>query len=165
LPVWADGAVEVFVRQDFVAKLRAVFPADDGLGDDGRLVMFVGLPEHHLDIMKREVLPAKKLHVFIVESGFPALALTLHNPLPVNIRHAVALVPEGFWLFLKLPAGVNDHHAPAMSGGLLVSKQPDERKNAGVVEKLIGQHDDGVEPVVLQNPAADFALSRSAVAF
>ena len=26
-------AVEVFVRQDFVAELRAVFPADDGLGD------------------------------------------------------------------------------------------------------------------------------------
>ena len=26
-------AVEVFVRQDFVTELRAVFPADDGLGD------------------------------------------------------------------------------------------------------------------------------------
>ena len=26
-------AVEVFVRQDFVAELRAVLPADDGLGD------------------------------------------------------------------------------------------------------------------------------------
>ena len=26
-------AVEIFVRQNFVAELRAVFPADDGLGD------------------------------------------------------------------------------------------------------------------------------------
>ena len=53
---------------------------------------------------------------------------------------------------------------PLMAGGLFVSQQPDVGENAGVVEKLVGQHDDGVEPVVLQNPAADFALARAAVA-
>ena len=51
-----------------------------------------------------------------------------------------------------------------MAGGLVVPQQPDVGEDAGVVEELVGQHDDGVEPVVLQNPAADFALAGAAVA-
>ena len=82
----------------------------------------------------------------------------------MGIGDAVALVAEGFRLFLELLAGVDEHHAAAMAGGLVVSQQPDVGEDAGVVEKLVGQHDDGVEPVVLQNPAADFALARAAVA-
>ena len=82
----------------------------------------------------------------------------------MSIGHAIAFVPKVFWLFLELLARVNQHHAPAMAGGLVVSQQPDVGEDAGVVEQLVGQHDDGVEPVVLQNPAADFALARAAVA-
>jgi hypothetical protein len=36
-------------------------------------------------------------------------------------------------------------------------------EDAGVVEELVGQHDDRVEPVVFQDPAADLALARPAV--
>ena len=82
----------------------------------------------------------------------------------MGVRHPVAFVGEGFWLFLELLARVNEHHAPAVAGGLVVSQQPDVGEDAGVVENLVGQHDDGVKPVVLQNPAADFALARAAVA-
>ena len=78
----------------------------------------------------------------------------------MRIGHAVAFVAEGFRLFLELLPGINEHHSAAVAGGLLVSKQPDVGEDAGVVEKLVGQHDDGVEPVVLQNPAADFALTE-----
>ena len=82
----------------------------------------------------------------------------------MGVRHAVAFVAEGFRLLLELLAGVDEHHPPSMAGGLVVSQQPDVGEDAGVVEQLVGQHDDGVEPVVLQNPAADFALARAAVA-
>ena len=102
--------------------------------------------------------------MLVVETGFPALAVTLLDPLPVGIRHAVALVAERFWLFLELLAGVDEHHPPAVAGGLLVPQQPDVGEDARVVEELVGQHDDRVEPVVLQDPAADFALARAAVA-
>ena len=84
--------------------------------------------------------------------------------MPVRVGDAVALVAEGLRLFLELLAGVDEHHAALMAGGLFVPQQPDVGEDAGVVEKLVGQHDDGVEPVVLQNPAADFALARAAVA-
>jgi hypothetical protein len=109
--------------------------------------------------MEREVLLAEKLHMLIFKTGFPALVVALPDPLPVRVRHPVALITERLRLLLELLAGVDEHHAPAMVGGLLVSQQPDVGKDAGVVEKLVGQHDDGVEPVVLQNPAADFALA------
>ena len=117
-----------------------------------------------LDLVVGEVLLAENLHVLVGETGFPAFVVTLLDPLPVSVGHPVAFVAEGFRLFLELLAGVDEHHAPAMAGGLLVSQQPDVGEDAGVVEKLVGQHDDGVEPVVLQNPAADFALARAAVA-
>ncbi len=47
---------------------------------------------------------------------------------------------------------------------LVVPQQPDVGEDAGVVEELVGQHDNSVEPVVLQDPAADLALARAAVA-
>ena len=75
------------------------------LGDDGRPVVLVGLPEHYLDLMEREVLLAENFHVLFVKAGFPSLVVTLLDPLPVRVRHPVALVPEGLRLFLELPAG------------------------------------------------------------
>ena len=48
-------------------------------------------------------------------------------------------------------------------GGFLVGDQPDVGVDAGVVEELIGQGDDGVEPVVLDDPAADVALAATGV--
>ena len=78
----------------------------------------VGLPKHHLDFVEREVLLAKELHMLIVKTTFPALLVTRCNQLPMNIRHAVALVPEGLRFFLKLLTGINKHHPPTMSGGL-----------------------------------------------
>jgi len=82
----------------------------------------------------------------------------------VRVGDAIAFVPEGFWHFLKLLACVLEHHAPAMDGRLVVSQQPDVGEDTGVVKQLVGQHDDGIEPVVLQNPAADLALARATVA-
>ena len=129
--------------------------------------MLVGLPEDHADLVIGEVFfvsYSENFHVLVGVASLPSVAVALLNPLPVRIGHPVALVAEGFRLFLELLAGVDDHHAPTMAGRLFVSQQPDVGEDAGVVEKLVGQHDDGVEPVVLQNPAADLALAGTAVA-
>ena len=53
---------------------------------------------------------------------------------------------------------------PRWLAGLSFRIKPDVGEDAGVVEKLVGEHDDGIQPVVFQNPAADFALARTAVA-
>ena len=47
---------------------------------------------------------------------------------------------------------------------LAVGQHPDVGGDAGVVEELLRQGDDGFQPVVLQNPAADFALAAAGIA-
>ena len=54
---------------------------------------------------------------------------------------------------------------PILSGLVLpVAQYPDVGADAGVVKQLLRQGDDGFEPVVLQNPAADFALAAARIA-
>ena len=48
--------------------------------------------------------------------------------------------------------------------GLVVADNPDDRCDAGVVEHIGGQADDGFDQVVLQHVAADFALARAGAA-
>jgi hypothetical protein len=53
---------------------------------------------------------------------------------------------------------------PLSLGGLPVAQDPDVGGDAGVVEELLGEGDEGLEPVVLQDPAADLALAAAGVA-
>ncbi len=48
--------------------------------------------------------------------------------------------------------------------GLAVGEHPDVGGDAGVVEQLLGQRDDGLQPVVFQYPAPDFAFATARVA-
>ena len=134
------------------------------LGDDGGLIVFICLPEHDAYLVVGEVLAPEDLHLFISVAFGPTAAVASFDPLAVSVRHAVAFVGESLGLLLELLPSVDEHHPPAMVLRLVVSQQPDVGEDAGVVEKLVGQHDDGVEPVVLQNPAPDLALARAAVA-
>ena len=84
--------------------------------------------------MISEIFALENLHLFIRVTFGPTLAVTLLDPLTMGVRHAVAFAGEGFWLFLELLPRVNEHHAPAMVGGLVVSQQPDVSEDAGVVE-------------------------------
>src|SRR5207249_11272327 len=45
-----------------------------------------------------------------------------------------------------------------------VRQHPEISRNAGVVEKLIGQSHDRLQPVVLDNPASDFRFAAAGVA-
>ena len=47
---------------------------------------------------------------------------------------------------------------------LAVGEHPDVGGDAGVVEELVGQGDDGLQPVVLDDPLADVALAAAGIA-
>jgi hypothetical protein len=49
-------------------------------------------------------------------------------------------------------------------GGLVVGKDPDAGGDAGVVEHVGGQRDDGLDEVVLEQIAADFRLAGARAA-
>ena len=59
--------------------------------------------------------------------------------------------------------GVDQLHLALAMLGLAVGEHPDVGGDAGVVEEVQGQGDDRFEPVVLDDPAADVALSLPGV--
>ena len=60
--------------------------------------------------------------------------------------------------------GVDELHLAAAVLGLPVGEHPDVGGDAGVVEHVERQGDDGLQPVVLDDPAADVALALAGVA-
>ena len=134
------------------------------LGDGGGLVVLIRLPEDDADLVISEVFAREDFHLLVGIALGPAFDVALLDPGAVGIGDAVAFVAEGFRLLLKLLAGINKHDAACMAGGLVIPQQPDVGEDASIIEQLVGQHDDGIQPVVLQDPAADLALARAAVA-
>ena len=59
--------------------------------------------------------------------------------------------------------GVDQLHLASPVLGLAVREYPDVGRDAGVVEHVRGQGDDGFEPVVLEDPAANVALALARV--
>ena len=64
------------------------------LGDDGGLVVLVGLPEDHLHFVKREILLAEKFDMLVVKAGLPSFVVSLLNPLPVSIGQPLSGLPD-----------------------------------------------------------------------
>ncbi len=65
---------------------------------------------------------------------------------------------------LELLRGVNELYVALVMFGLAVGEHPDVGGDAGVVEGVQRQGDDGFEPVVFDQPAADVALALPGVA-
>jgi hypothetical protein len=61
-------------------------------------------------------------------------------------------------------AGVDELDLALAVRGLAVGQHPDVGGDAGVVEQVQRQRDDGLQPVVLDDPAADVALALAGVA-
>src|SRR5690606_26572846 len=59
---------------------------------------------------------------------------------------------------------VDELHAASAVLGLAVREHPDVGRDAGVVEHVERQGDDRLQPVVLEDPAADVALALAGVA-
>ena len=95
---------------------------------------------------------------------FIKVEVELDDLFTVSGADIAALVAQGLAAGFPKVAGVNELDSAPAIGGLLVGKNPDVGGDTGVVEELFGQGDDGLQPVVLQNPATDLALAAASVA-
>ena len=59
--------------------------------------------------------------------------------------------------------GIDELHLAASFRAFAVRDNPHIGGNARVVEELVGHGDDGIEPIVLDNPTADFTFARTRV--
>jgi len=75
-------------------------------------------------------------------------------------RQLLALLAEALAHLLPQLAGVDELHQAAPFSGLAVGHHPEVDGDAGVVEELVRQRDDRVQPAVLDDPAADLRLAR-----
>jgi hypothetical protein len=79
----------------------------------------------------------------------------------VLVAQLLALAAQALAHLLPHAAGVDQLHLALARFGLAVADDPDVGGDAGVVEHVGGQADDGLTQVVLQHVAADFALAAS----
>ena len=82
----------------------------------------------------------------------------------LGVADLVALVAERLLHRNPEVPGVDELDLPPARLLLAVREDPDVGRDAGVVEELVGQGDHGLEPVVLDDPAADVALALAGVA-
>src|SRR5262249_1170556 len=83
----------------------------------------------------------------------------------VNMRvgEFVALVAKALFHLLEMPRTLDQLPLAAPVLRFAVSDQPQISVNARIVEKLIRQRDDGVEPIVLDDPTADIAFAGAGI--
>ena len=84
----------------------------------------------------------------------------LGDVLDLVVADLLALVAEGLAHLLPLVAGVEQDDLAPQRRCLPVGQDPEVRGDAGVVEELVRQRDDALQPVVLQDPAPDLRLAR-----
>ena len=82
----------------------------------------------------------------------------------VAVADLVALVAQALAHLDEEAAGVDELDLAFALRLLAVGEHPDVGRDAGVVEKLVRQGDDRLEPVVFDDPAADLALAAAGVA-
>src|ERR1035438_3336741 len=76
----------------------------------------------------------------------------------------VALIAEALTHLAVEIDRVDELHLAFASALLAVGDDPDISADAGVVEELIGEGDDGFQPIVFDDPAADFAFAGAGIA-
>ena len=94
-----------------------------------------------------------------VAGDFLELAEQAGDVLDVRGAEFLALAAEALAHLLPEAAGVDELHLALARGGLAVADDPDVGADAGVVEHVGRQADDGLDQVVLQHVAADLALA------
>ena len=81
----------------------------------------------------------------------------------VFLRQFAVLLAEVLAQWLEPLSGVDELDFPAPTPGFPVAEDPDVGGNAGVVEHVQRQSDDGFQPIVLNDPATDVALALPGV--
>ena len=86
------------------------------------------------------------------------------DALDVLVGQLAVLLAQVLAQRLEPLRGVDELHLALAVLGLAVGQHPDVGGDAGVVEHVERQGDDGLQPVVLDDPAADVALALAGVA-
>lgn len=93
----------------------------------------------------------------------PVLPVGPDDQLPAGLGDVHPLVADGLPAGLIALAGVNELDPPDMLRGLVLGDDPDVGGDAGVVEAVVGELHDGVQPVVFDQIPADLRLAGSGV--
>ena len=91
------------------------------------------------------------------EEGVADALDVLGGEFAVLLAHVFAQGPEPL-------GGVDELHFAAPRLGLAIGKHPDVGGDAGVVEQVERQCDNGLQPIALDHPAADVALALPGIA-
>lgn len=91
-------------------------------------------------------------------------AVELHDALDVGLAQFLALGAERLPHLLVELGGIDELDLALALRLLVVGDDPNVGRDAGVVEHVGGQGDDGFQPVVLDDPAADLRLARARAA-
>ena len=98
------------------------------------------------------------------ELGFEEVTEQARDDGDMAVVHFLALAAQALAHLLPEAAGVNELHEALAVVGLAVAQHPHIGGDAGVVEHVGGQADDGLHEVVLQHVAADLALAAAGAA-
>ena len=102
--------------------------------------------------------------LYLRRLAVPVVAVDAGQVIDLLVGDLVTLVVEALLHLPEEARAVDELYPAAPLRRLAVRHEPDIGKDAGVVEKLVGQRHDGVEPVVLDDPAADVGRPRTGVA-
>ena len=159
----ACGFLEQVVAELLVERGADVFVArGEAQGLDARAGELAVEAERaldlHLPVTEGGVGEDLRLRRFLEgEEGVADALDVLGGEFAVLLAHVLAQRAEPL-------GGVDELHLAAAVLGLAVGEHPDIGGDAGVVEHVQRQGDDGLQPVVLDDPAADVALALAGVA-
>ena len=81
-----------------------------------------------------------------------------------RVADPAAFIAETFLHLHPKLASINELHFALTMFLFAIGEHPDIGGNASVVEQLLRQGDDGLQPVILDDPAADFAFPAASIA-
>ena len=93
----------------------------------------------------------------------PVLPVGPDDQLPAGLGDVHPLVADGLPARLIALAGINELDFPDVLRGLVLGDDPDVGGDAGVVEAVVGELHNGIQPVVLDQVPADLRLTGTGV--
>ena len=98
------------------------------------------------------------------EDTISKVVVSLHNELASRLGNLHALIAKRFTALLVTLAGINELHLALTFCRFVASDDPDISGNACVVEEVVGQLHDGLQPVVLQEVTTNVAFTTAGIA-
>lgn len=116
----AKGQI-AFVKVLFLFYIRGGEGFLVRLGDDGGLVVLIGLPKDDADLVVGELFAPVDFDLLVGVTLAPTFGVTLLDPRAVGVGDTMPFVAKGFRFLLELLPGIDQHHAPFVVGRLVVS--------------------------------------------